>query len=86
MSQPVQVVIQPTTPIVTLDRFSEMTGIPVGTIKKRIAAGVIPIVPKQKRGEDPYINLVAFYAKLAACQTSIAAPATTTRRRRPNAL
>jgi len=60
-----QFVIQLNAPVVTLERFSEMTGIPFGTVKDRAQRGIYPIMPKKTPQERPQINLVAFYAQCA---------------------
>ena len=60
-----QIVIQLNAPVATMERFSEMTGIPFGTVKSRVHSGVYPIMPKRTPQERPQINLVAFYAKCA---------------------
>ena len=61
-----QVVIQLNAPVATMERFSEMTGIPFGTVKSRVHNGVYPIMQKKLPQERPQINLVAFYAQCAA--------------------
>ena len=60
-----QVVIQLNAPVATLEKFSEITGIPFNTVKHRVHKGVYPILKKKTPQERPQINLVAFYAQCA---------------------
>lgn len=61
-----QIVIQLNAPVATLEKFSEMTGVPFDTVKHRVHKGVYPILKKKTPQERPQINLVAFYALCAA--------------------
>ncbi len=61
-----QIVIQIDAPVATLERFSQMTGVPFETVKKRAQSGKYPIMPKSTPQERPQINLVAFCAEAAA--------------------
>ena len=60
-----QIVIQLNAPVATLEKFSEITGIPFNTVKHRVHKGVYPILQKKTPQERPQINLVAFYAQCA---------------------
>lgn len=60
-----QIVIQLNAPVATLEKFSEITGIPFNTVKHRVHKGVYPILKKKTRQERPQINLVAFYTQCA---------------------
>lgn len=60
-----QIVIQLNAPVATLEKFSEITGIPFNTVKHRVHKGVYPILKKKTPQERPQINLVAFYAQCA---------------------
>lgn len=60
-----QIVLQLNAPVATLEKFSEMTGIPFDTVKHRVHKGVYPILAKRTPQERPQINLVAFYAQCA---------------------
>ncbi len=60
-----QIVIQLNSPVATLEKFSEMTGVPFATVKHRVSKGVYPILKKKTPQERPQINLVAFYAQCA---------------------
>ncbi len=60
-----QIVIQLNAPVATLEKFSEITGIPFNTVKHRVHKGVYPILKKKTPQERPQINLVAIYAQCA---------------------
>ncbi|HAW4135410.1 TPA: DNA-binding protein [Escherichia coli] len=47
------------TPYVTLNKYAELTGIPVNTCKKMLADGRIIIRPKQGKMQKPEVNLIA---------------------------
>ena len=47
------------TPYVTLNKYAELTGIPVNTCKKMLAYGRIIIRPKQGKMQKPEVNLIA---------------------------
>ncbi|EPP4621850.1 DNA-binding protein [Escherichia albertii] len=46
-------------PYVSLQKYAEITGIPLNTCKKMLADGRIIIRPKRARMEKPEVNLVA---------------------------
>ncbi|WP_421219900.1 regulator [Aeromonas jandaei] len=48
------------TPVCTVERFSERTGLTQRTIENYVRAGRIPIMPKQGRAEKVLINLVLY--------------------------
>lgn len=60
-----QIVLQITAPVATLERFSEITGVPFDTVKHRVHKGFYPILAKKTPQERPQINMVAFYALCA---------------------
>ncbi|MDX1300924.1 MULTISPECIES: DNA-binding protein [Photobacterium] len=49
----------PLSPFVTVQKFSEFTGIAVGQVNKMIHEGRLPIRNKLKPKEKPLINMVA---------------------------
>ena len=61
-----EIAIKIDAPVVTMARFSELTGIPFDTVKYRVHKGEYPIVPKKTPKERPQINMVAYHAQLAA--------------------
>jgi hypothetical protein len=61
-----QIVLQLNAPVATMERFAEMTGIPLDTVKYRVHKGVYPILPRKTTQERPQINLVAFYSVCAS--------------------
>jgi hypothetical protein len=48
------------TPVCTVERFSEMTGLAVSTVESYVRTGRIPIMPKQSPAEKTLINLVLY--------------------------
>ncbi|HDO1329771.1 TPA: hypothetical protein P2Q98_003651 [Aeromonas veronii] len=50
------------TPVKTIERYASDTGIPVGSVKKMVERGQIPILPKSSPRAKPMINMVAIYA------------------------
>ncbi|EOB6760765.1 DNA-binding protein [Escherichia coli] len=46
-------------PYVSLQKYAEITGIPLNTCKKMLADGRIIIRPKRAKMEKPEVNLVA---------------------------
>ena len=54
------------TPVKTIKRYSEDTGMSVGLIKKMIAEGKLQIMPKESPKSAALINMVAVYQQAAA--------------------
>jgi hypothetical protein len=52
-------------PYISYEEYARRTGIPVGAIRKLVAEGRLPIRPKLKAQERPFINMLAL-AKEAA--------------------
>ena len=42
-----QIILQITAPVATLERFSEITGVPFDTVKHRVHKGFYPILAKK---------------------------------------
>lgn len=53
--------VAPTSPYVTCEMYSVISGLPMGTIRQYIAEGRIIIKPKTKTKEKPLINMVAMH-------------------------
>jgi hypothetical protein len=60
-----QITIQLNAPVASLEKFAELTGIPLATVRHRVRMGVYPIIPKKSLQERPQINLLAVYVKCA---------------------
>lgn len=53
------------TPVVSVAEFVRRSGIPLPTVRKQIAAGIIPILPREKRNEKVNVNMIAYMVKCA---------------------
>ncbi|EMC4024019.1 hypothetical protein VDT04_000227 [Vibrio cholerae] len=53
--------VAPESPYVTCEKYSVISGLPMGTIRQYIAEGRIIIKPKDKVKEKPLINMVAMH-------------------------
>ncbi|WP_343289919.1 hypothetical protein AAIA71_26575 [Vibrio harveyi] len=53
--------IPPISPYVTLEEYSRVTGLPIGTIRQYISEGRVIIKPKDKPRDKPLINMVAMH-------------------------
>ncbi len=53
------------TPVVSVDEFVRRSGIPMPTVRKQISAGIIPILPREKRNEKVSVNMIAYMVKCA---------------------
>ncbi|WP_172564699.1 hypothetical protein [Vibrio navarrensis] len=53
--------VAPESPYVTCEKYSIISGLPMGTIRQYIAEGRIIIKPKIKPKEKPLVNMVAMH-------------------------
>ncbi|ENM5730710.1 hypothetical protein CW613_001705 [Vibrio mimicus] len=53
--------VPPESPYVTCEKYSYISGLPMGTIRQYIEEGRIIIKPKNKPREKPLINMVAMH-------------------------
>ncbi|ACQ60320.1 hypothetical protein VCC_003231 [Vibrio cholerae RC9] len=53
--------VAPESPYVTCEKYSVISGLPMGTIRQYIAEGRIIIKPKTKTKEKPLVNMVAMH-------------------------
>ena len=53
------------TQVVSVAEFVRRSGIPLPTVRKQIAAGIIPILPREKRNEKVNVNMIAYMVKCA---------------------
>lgn len=61
----INIQIQTDTPTCTIAEFCRRSGMKQRLVQQKIAAGLIPIMPKEKRLEKPMINMVAYTAMCA---------------------
>lgn len=54
-----QITIHFDSPVVSLDRFCELSGMTKDTVRRRIEEGRIPVLPKQGKREVVMVNLMA---------------------------
>lgn len=48
-------------PFVTYEKYSSMTGLPMGTIKDYVSKGKIIVKEKENHKDKPFINMVAMH-------------------------
>ncbi|CAB1250266.1 hypothetical protein QTU67_002198 [Vibrio cholerae] len=53
--------VPPRSPYVTMEEYSRLSGLAIGTIKQYINEGRIIIKPKDKRRDKPLVNMVAMH-------------------------
>ncbi|AMG01927.1 MULTISPECIES: hypothetical protein [Vibrio] len=53
--------VPPRSPYVTMEEYSRLSGLAMGTIKQYINEGRIIIKPKDKRRDKPLVNMVAMH-------------------------
>jgi hypothetical protein len=66
-----QIAIAPLAPFVTAQKFAELTGMPLATVKNKIQRGEFPIREKNSKAgktsrETPLINMIALTLEGAA--------------------
>lgn len=54
------------TPYVTMKKYSELTGLSLATVKRKRAAGELPILKKEDKNGSVLINMVALVKEAAA--------------------
>ena len=54
-----QIAIHFDTPVVSVDRFCELSGMTKATVQRRIEEGRTPVMPKQGKREVVMVNLMA---------------------------
>ncbi|WP_025822465.1 hypothetical protein [Shewanella marina] len=59
------ITVQIASPYVTFEQYEQMSGIKKGMIQKMVAAGRLPIRPKECKKEKPLINMLALFNEAA---------------------
>jgi len=55
------IAFQMESPYITKKRYAKITGLSIDTVNKRVAAGKIPIQPKESEKGSVLINMVAIF-------------------------